>query len=300
MFCQKIVFRGNLTFVFLFSEDQINLLKDVQPGQFFLDGFHKTPKDFDQSVTIFAFSHSHHGAFAIAHCLITGKSEDTYNIMFDEYLTLMDYYDCRDIFDQSIITTDFELALLNSIKTKFPECRQSGCFFHYVQCQMRNMKAHRLLEQSIRKNSYQLLTLINSLCFIDPQKIQSVFKTIMQKYNMNEYKEYLKYYEKNWINGYNIELWNYWNVYNDLKNSFKMTNNILESFHSLLLHLNNHSHQPSLTTFVSSLIYIESRQVNDFNKNDHEIFVKVIIFFNFCVRLIDLFYRKKVLWGPTI
>jgi len=128
-FYQKICFRGSLTLLFFFSEDQIKLLKEAQPKQFFLDGFFKTPKDFDQLISIFAFSASRQGAFAIAHCLVTGRSEDTYNIMFDEYVTLLDYYQCREIFNSTIITTDFEVALLNSVSTKFPQSKQSGCFF---------------------------------------------------------------------------------------------------------------------------------------------------------------------------
>ena len=54
-FCQKVVFRGDSTFVFLFSQEQLKLLIEEKPKQFFVDGFHKTPKDFSQMVSMFAY-----------------------------------------------------------------------------------------------------------------------------------------------------------------------------------------------------------------------------------------------------
>ena len=36
------------------------------------------------------------------------------------------------------ITNDFEVALINAIKTIFPKITHSGCFFHYVRAIKKN------------------------------------------------------------------------------------------------------------------------------------------------------------------
>ena len=114
---------------------------------------------------------------------------------------------------------------------------------------------------------------MSCLCFVSPNIIAKLFSEIRKKFE--EYEKYFEYFEKVWIKGFSTDLWNYYYAAENFKDSFKLTNNILESFHSLLFHLNNHSHQPSLSVFISSLTYIESRQVNDFNQHENKLIVKV-------------------------
>ena len=179
-------------------------------------------------------------------------------------------------FSPTVLTSDFELGILNTIGKCFPDAQRSGCFFHFVQCQIRNFGSMGLLKKEKKKKTYELLVLINFLCFVETKKIKKIFQEIKKKYdNDDEYQKYFEYFEKTWINGYNKELWNHYTSYDLMQDSFKMTNNILESFHSLLLHLNQNSYQPSLGVFTSSLVYIESRQVNDFNRMENKTLIKV-------------------------
>ena len=92
----------------------------------------------------------------------------------------------------------------------------------------------------------------------------------------NTHEAYFTYFEENWLKGfYQINLWNHWSNFKMLQENFKMTNNIVESFHYLVLHLNNYNHNPSLGSFLAGLSYIESRQLNDFNRYEDRILVKV-------------------------
>jgi len=273
LFCQKVVFKNEATFVLLCSQEQLKLVIEEKPKQFFVDGFHKTPKDFTQMISMFAYSESKKGSFCVFHCLINSKSENDYQTMIDEFLLIFKTYYPEENFYLEIITTDFELALLNSLHKSFSTSQQSGCFFHWLQCQIRSFGSLSLLKKEVRKTTFQLLVLMSSLCFINPDYIPRLFTEIKEKFN--DYEEYFDYFERVWIKGFEIQLWNYYNVAENFRSSFKITNNILESFHSLLLHLNNNSHRPSLSNFVSSLAYIESRHVNDFNQQDNKPIVKV-------------------------
>jgi len=75
------------------------------------------------------------------------------------------------------------------------------------------------------------------------------------------YEDYFQYFENTWLKGYPLRTWNYWHAYEKLKDNFKMTNNIVEGFHHLLLHLNRYCRNPSLGTFLVGFSYLESRQL---------------------------------------
>jgi len=44
LFCQKVVFKNEATFVLLCSQEQLKLVIEEKPKQFFVDGFIKLPK----------------------------------------------------------------------------------------------------------------------------------------------------------------------------------------------------------------------------------------------------------------
>ena len=278
-FCQRVLFRGSFMFVFFCSEDQLKLLTTIKPKQIFIDGYHKVPGDFQQMVSVFGYSEEKCEAFAIFHCLLNSKTEENYNVMFEEFFAILKQYHPEFVFMPEICTVDFEKALLNSIERIFPSSLISGCFFHFLQCQIRYFRSHSFLTKENRKNTYQVLSLISFLCFIPLTKISTVFAQIKEMFT--NYADYFCYFENNWLKGYSIDIWNYWNAYEKLKNHFKVTNNIVESFNHVFLHLNNYSHNPSLGTFLTSLTYVEARQLNDFNKYQNRPLIKVFPLFLF-------------------
>lgn len=88
-FCQKVIFSGEATLIFLCSKEQLNLLFQNQSKQIFIDGCHKVPKDFRQLVSVFGYSETKKAAFAIFHCLLNSKSEEHYNLMFEEFKIIL-------------------------------------------------------------------------------------------------------------------------------------------------------------------------------------------------------------------
>lgn len=168
LFCQKVLFRGTAMFVFLCSEAQLKLLTSIKPKQLFIDGYHKVPGDFQQLVSVFGYSEEKNEGFAIFHCLMNSKTEENYTIMLEEFLVLLKHFYPEFILAPQICTTDYELALLNTIEKIFPNTLNSGCFFHFLQCQIRNFQSRGFLKKETRKKTYQVLAFIRSLCFIPP------------------------------------------------------------------------------------------------------------------------------------
>ena len=146
---------------------------------------------------MFAYSESKKGSFCVFHCLINSKSENDYQTMIDEFLLIFKTYYPEENFYPEIITTDFELALLNSLHKSFPTSQQSGCFFHWLQCQIRSFGSLSLLKKEVQKTTFQLLVLMSSLCFINPDYIPRLFTEIKEKFN--DYEEYFDYFERVWI-----------------------------------------------------------------------------------------------------
>ena len=130
-FCQRVLFRGSFMFVFFCSEDQLKLLTTIKPKQIFIDGYHKVPGDFQQMVSVFGYSEENCEAFAIFHCLLNSKTEENYNVMFEEFFAILKQYHPEFVFMPEICTVDFEKALLNSIERIFPSSLISGLLLSF-------------------------------------------------------------------------------------------------------------------------------------------------------------------------
>jgi len=68
---------------------------------------------------------------------------------------------------------------------------------------------------------------MSCLCFVSPNITAKLFSEIRKKFE--EYEKYFEYFEKVWIKGFSTDLWNYYYAAENFKDSFKLTNNILES-----------------------------------------------------------------------
>ena len=84
-----------------------------------------------------------------------------------------------------------------------------------------------------------MITGLTLLAFIEQNQVIDAFKKIKnyieEKTDDINYKNYLNYFERNWIKG-NIPI-KTWNFYEEVVNhfgKFKRTNNCVESFHNML------------------------------------------------------------------
>jgi len=109
-------------------------------------------------------------------------------------------------------------------------------FFHFLQCQIRHFQALKLLKKEVKNKAFQLLSLIIFPCFIEPKKIDKVYEEFKVLFTDDFNKEYFSYFEQTWLFSFSRELWNFFEHYKHLSSSFQRANNVLESFHSLLLY----------------------------------------------------------------
>ena len=74
--------------------------------------------------------------------------KEFYDILFDYLIRIITKNHKYDLNVETIVT-DTELALINVIKKYFPNSRRIGCFFHYKQDLLRNIKIYGLYKKKI-------------------------------------------------------------------------------------------------------------------------------------------------------
>ena len=71
--------------------------------------------------------------------LLNKKTEDIYNLSLESAYNIITQYGVYDLSLKSICT-DTEIALINACMKIFPNIQRIGCFFHYKQDLIRNIK----------------------------------------------------------------------------------------------------------------------------------------------------------------
>lgn len=194
------------------------------------------------------------------HVLMTGRSADDYNTVFNMMLTHEQIKIGLNQF--SIITTDFEAALMNSIKEKISkETVLTGCIFHYIAALVKNFK--KLCNQDDHA-SKSLLKLLCGCPFVP----NSVFKLICSKLELiKDTSKFAAYFLRTWK--YKYEEINKMNVKDMI-----FSNNGVESFNKVL---NSHIIYPHPTIFhmIYTLLQVDTviahrYLTNQRNQYDHK------------------------------
>lgn len=127
---RKLLVMNNDVGVAIFaSRRELQILGEC--NEVYVDGtFHTAPAPYTQIVTI-------HGRYrrwvlALGMCMVTGKREDQYRYILQEIK--------RGVLDATgtpftphMVITDFEVGLINAIRTELPNARSRGCYFHFCQ-----------------------------------------------------------------------------------------------------------------------------------------------------------------------
>ncbi|EAX74595.1 hypothetical protein TVAG_507810 [Trichomonas vaginalis G3] len=171
------------------------------------------------------------------HVLMTGRSSLNYDTVFNLMIT------CPlisiSLGKYKIITSDFENALMKSIKSKVnDETTVTGCIFHYIAALVKNFK--KLCDE----NDVCAKSLLKLLCACPFVPIE-VFEIICKKLDaIKEINDFAKYFLNTWGKKYD--------VINKLKVSDMIfSNNGVESFNKVL---NSHIAFPHPTIY--HMIYI--------------------------------------------
>ena len=169
---------------------------------FFIDATFHHPYKFSQLLIIIfkdVISSEYLPGFFI---LMSNKTEILYTMIFKSIINILTQH---NIYKLSIntITTDTEIALINAIKTNFPNTQRIGCWFHLKQDLLREAKALGLLNKNNDKiNPETTIEVIKQLAML-PLEYNGDINYLKNKLNII-ISQYPKYY--NMIENYFLDV----------------------------------------------------------------------------------------------
>ncbi|KAL4090199.1 hypothetical protein QTP88_025098 [Uroleucon formosanum] len=248
--------------ILIFSTSK-NLELLTYSKHWFADGtFSSCPNLFYQLFTIHTIQFSN--VIPLVYILLPDKKENTYSTMFRNLKLIK-----PDLNPISILI-DFEKAVINSIKTEFPQTKIQGCFFHLSQALWRHIQEYGLQTQYCNDPVFALeLKKLAALAFVPIEKVIEYFEGLLENefYTKNEelLSPLISYFECTWIGSldrrgkrrsplFAIDLWN---CFNRLKDDLPRTNNNIEGWHNGFSALLTSSH-PTIWKFINCLKKEES------------------------------------------
>ena len=162
------------------------------------------------------------------------------------------------------ITTDFEMARINSFKRHFPWADASGCYFHLGQAVWRKLQKLHLSQRYNNDPAFAVrVRKFLALAFVPPRLVHEYFGLLLadeQSRGDGLLTEFMAYFQSTYIgnqapNGVETNArfpYHTWNMYQRLKDRLPRTNNALEGWHSgFSLHIRAH---PSLEKLVDKFV----------------------------------------------
>ena len=114
-----------------------NLMKLVEADTLYVDGtFQTCPRVFYQIFTIHATYAGKH--IPLVYCLLPNKRQETYERVFRIIQEKADQLGLN-LMPQTVLS-DFELAIMQALRTIFPAAVVKGCYFHFCQALMRKVQ----------------------------------------------------------------------------------------------------------------------------------------------------------------
>ncbi|CAI6374754.1 unnamed protein product [Macrosiphum euphorbiae] len=154
------------------------------------------------------------------------------------------------------IMTDFEIALQNAFKIVYPDAIQHACFFHYVQCLVKNIRSQGLIPYVKNNEMAQIcIKMIAALALLPSNKIEEGFQ-IIRRYSRDSninLTSFFTYFSNYSIQTRGPEVFSVHGIP-------RRTSNNIESFHSQLKEKFQTVH-PNLWTFLEHL--------NNLSKKNH-------------------------------
>ena len=89
----------------------------------------------------------------LLHVLMTSKSQQAYNHVFNSLLQLLNDFNIEVSFENKIIATDYEKSLRNSINKILKPNQLNGCYFHFSKALWKKYRDYGLTAKKFRKDS---------------------------------------------------------------------------------------------------------------------------------------------------
>ena len=150
---------------YIWSSDQI-IARCRKSNHLFIDGTFHNPKDFSQLLIIIfkdIITANYYPGFYV---LMSNRTEAMYDLIFNSIIRILTQ---QKIYELNIntITTDTELALINSVQNNFRNSKRIGCWFHLHQDLIREAKIMGLFNSKNKNiNVNTTYEVINQLSII--------------------------------------------------------------------------------------------------------------------------------------
>ena len=137
------------------------------------------------------------------YALINNKKEEGYYLLFKKIYDILTIEGTKEL-KLKTYTTDFELALLNSLEKVFIGKRRIGCFFHYTLALRDKAVEMRLFSKNLKYSTKALLHDLYKAPFIII-KDKNYINSVCEKYLDKEpaFKDYISFYKNQWMKYFN-------------------------------------------------------------------------------------------------
>ena len=213
------------------------------------------------------------GFYTTSMSILKNKEQTTYEILFNEMKKNIIQYNANTNFSEKIFHCDFEKGISNAVENIFPSINIKYCVWHYKRLLM--AKKNKLCYMEVKNHNILnfYYKAISNLCFINPEYIPDIFNNIKitcKRYEStcSQFLKFLDYFEKMFLNIYNIKYWNYYN------NIDHITNNASESYNSYLKKL--FENKPPFYKLICTIQSEESKSYIDYQRRIEGIWRKKI------------------------
>ena len=148
------------------------------------------------------------------------KTTENYECFFRNIdINIRKYLDINSTYTVNEIHSDFELAIGNGCKKIYPNVKIKFCIWHLLRAV--EGKKNSLCRADVLNNDniYVLYNAIRSLYICDPAYIKIIFNLIKDENDNDNFKNFIAYFEKEYLNKYDILSWNYYNNYRHITNN---------------------------------------------------------------------------------
>ena len=233
---------GNEILIFTTTE---NIRHLSRAKYWIIDGTFKTaPIIFKQLYTIHApVGGTNHKIVPLLYALMTAKSEELYERLFQELNEMADREDIE--LKPDFVITDFEMAAINAVKSEFPGVQNKGCFFHLGQSVYRKIQSLQLASRYGTDEDFSIkIRQIPALAFLSPLEIPEAFDNLKLQIP-EEAADLVRWFEDNYVHGRvrkrlrngNTTRWpplfppDLWSVFENEELGFPRTQNKVEAWH---------------------------------------------------------------------
>ena len=220
--------------------------------------FYSAPNICYQLLITRVYAKEFHKYFTTSFALMRNKEQVTYEKLFNSLKNNISKYTENDNYKPKLFHCDFEIAMSNAFIKVFPSTKVKFCLWHLGRALEVNRKKYIKLEDK-NENIISLYKCVLNLAYIDDEYVIKVFDHIKHINDNNNFAQFLKYFEDNYIKKFSIKSWNY---FENIENT---TNTCCESYNNKLS--NYFDKKPT----YFKLLYILRKEEDDIIKENYRL-----------------------------